>query len=106
MATQHVISAEIRLATEKYLKSLAEIEARNGQSIDGVVKGSGRAGDAVERDMGRGSKAMDGLGGAAGRLAASLAGAFTFRELVTAPGVSLPTLMLANWARSPLQAPC
>ena len=84
MATQHVISAEIRLATEKYLKSLAEIEARNGQSIDGVVKGSGRAGDAVERDMGRGSKAMDGLGGAAGRLAASLAGAFTFRELVTA----------------------
>ena len=84
MATQHVISAEIRLATEKYLKSLAEIEARNGQSMDGVVKGSGRAGDAVERDMGRGSKAMDGLGGAAGRLAASLAGAFTFRELVTA----------------------
>jgi len=29
-----------------------------------------------------------------------------FRELATAPGVSLPPLMLANWARSPLQAPC
>ncbi len=89
MATQRTLEAEIRLATDKYLRQLDEVQKRHSATMGGVGASTAAAGEAAEKGLDKGNRSLDEMTrrgeaarGMAGRLATALAGAFTFRELV------------------------